>query len=147
MSDKDEIDRLVNWEGRPAALMRSGAAFAVLDATSGWVKVSWDEVVDSGDPISEAKFDTRFPKSDISKIPGISAPDDKMHTLSTTITVPRARALSSSEDEGPHEYLRTYKASEDRWANEAMGRVLARKQAREKAAKRKKKGKKEDKDR
>ena len=54
MSDKDEVDRLINWESRPAAILKSGFAFAVLDATSGWVKVSATEVSESGNPISAA---------------------------------------------------------------------------------------------
>jgi hypothetical protein len=148
MSDKDKVDRLINWESRPAAILKSGFAFAVLDATSGWVKVSATEVSESGNPISASTFETMFPKSDLSRIPTSPPSEGKTATSDTTITVPRAVALSSSKDEdnSPHEYLRTYKASEDRWTNEAMGRALVRFEAAKKAAKRKK-GKKEDKDR
>jgi hypothetical protein len=138
--------KLINWESRPAAILKSGLAFAVLDATSGWVKVSATEVSESGNPISVSTFKTMFPKSDLNKIPGIPDLDANLATLDKTTTVPRARALSSSEDEGPHEYLRTYKASEDRWAADALKAVVEKKRAAGELPEQQK-AKKEDKDR
>ena len=143
MADKDEIKTLVDWERRPAALMRSGEAYAVLSKDSGWVSVNRSEVIDSGTPISPSNFSKAFPNSDLRNIPTSPPSEGKTATSDTTTTVPRAVALSSSKDEdnSPHEYLRTYKASEDRWTAEAMGRALVRFKAAKKAAKRKKKGK------
>ena len=148
MSDKDKVDRLINWESRPAAILKSGFAFAVLDATSGWVKVSATEVSESGNPISASTFETMFPKSDLSKIPTSPPSEGKTATSNTTITVPRAVALSSSKDEenSPHEYLRTYKASEDRWAADALKAVVEKKRAAGELPEQQK-AKKEDKDR
>jgi hypothetical protein len=104
-------------------MMRSGAAFAVLSATSGWVKVSWDEIADNGTPISAAKLETIFPKSDLSKIPNISVPEDKVATSNMTIMNLSSVVLSSPKNKAHsvNEYAYTYKDSEDRWLAEAHG--------------------------
>ena len=128
MADKDEIKTLVDWERRPAVLTVGGFAWAVLSKDSGWVKVNSSEVIDSGTPISPSNFSKAFPNSDLRNIPTSPPSEGKTATSNTTITVPRAVALSSSknEDNSPHEYLRTYKASEDRWLAEGLERTLKR---------------------
>ena len=124
----DLVDRLLDWEGRPAAILKSGLAFAVLDATSGWVKVSATEVSESGNPISAATFATKFPNTDLSKIPNTLSPEDKVAISNTTIMDPSSVVLSSPKNKAHsrHEYSHTYKASEDRWLAEGLERTLKR---------------------
>lgn len=147
MSDKEEIAELSNWEGRPAAILKSGRTFAVLDATSGWVKVNRSEVSNSGNPISASTFLTMFPKTDLSKIPTSPPPEGKGGISPSTITVPLPVVPSSPKNKAHsvHEYAHTYKDSEDRWLSESVERAF-KKDKPSKPKGRRKKGKK-DKDR
>ena len=142
MSDKEEIEALIDWEGRPAAILKSGRTFAVLDATSGWVSVSRADVSNSGNPISAENFSKRFPKTDLSKIPTSPSPISP-----STVTVPSPVAPSSPKNKAHsvHEYAHTYKDSEDRWLSEAV-KAAFKKDKPSKPKGRRKKGKK-DKDR
>ena len=61
MSDKDEVDRLINWESRPAIVLASGLTYAITSRGGGWVEVNRSEVIDSGRPISAETFSKTFP--------------------------------------------------------------------------------------
>ena len=128
MADKDEIEMLVDWESRPAALMRSGEAYAVLSKDSGWVSVNRSEVIDSGTPISPSNFSKAFPNSDLRNIPTSPPSEGKTATSDTTTTAPSPEALSlpKNKEHSRHEYSHTYKDSEDRWLAEGLERTLKR---------------------
>ena len=122
----DEVEMLVDWESRPAALMRSGEAYAVLSKDSGWVSVNRSEVIDSGTPISPSNFSKAFPMTDLSTIPTSPSPEDKVDISDTTTTAPSPEALSLPKNKAHsrNEYSHTYKASEDRWTSEGIARTL-----------------------
>ena len=65
---------LVNWEDRPAVL--SGwSAFAILSVGEPWVKVAFEEVVDSGTSIFPEAFANKFPYADLDTVPTSSGPE------------------------------------------------------------------------
>ena len=147
MSDKDEIKTLLDWESRPAAILKSGATYAVLSKDSGWVSVNRSSVIDSGTPISANSFRNAFPKTYLSKIPTSPPPEGKSPISPSTVTVPLPVVPSSPKNKAHsrHEYAHTYKESEDRWLGEAVKEAF-KKDKPSKPKDRRKKGKK-DKDR
>lgn len=51
---------LFNWEGRPAAIV-DGKGWFVPRSNKGWASASRVEIIDSGEPISDAAFRVAFP--------------------------------------------------------------------------------------
>lgn len=64
-----DVEALVDWEARPAVLLKRGTAYAIVSEEGNWERVSSAEVVDSGKLLSSLAFIRLFPGLNLAAVP------------------------------------------------------------------------------